>query len=56
MGLKKSFQIGRIAIHRTNPNIVYVGALGRLYGPERRARPLQNHRRRRLLAARPLYR
>ncbi|HEV8378703.1 MAG TPA: PDZ domain-containing protein, partial [Tepidisphaeraceae bacterium] len=33
MGLKKSFQIGRIAIHRTNPNIVYVGALGRLYGP-----------------------
>ncbi|HEY2146946.1 MAG TPA: hypothetical protein VGH32_03360, partial [Pirellulales bacterium] len=33
MGLKKSFQIGRIAIHRTNPDIVYVGALGRLYGP-----------------------
>jgi photosystem II stability/assembly factor-like uncharacterized protein len=33
MGLKKSFQIGRIAIHRTNPNVVYVGALGRLYGP-----------------------
>jgi S1-C subfamily serine protease/photosystem II stability/assembly factor-like uncharacterized protein len=33
MGLKRSFQIGRIAIHRTNPNIVYVGTLGRLYGP-----------------------
>ena len=33
MGLGKSFQIGRIAIHRTNPDIVYVGALGRLYGP-----------------------
>lgn len=33
MGLKKSFQIGKIAIHPTNPNIVYVGALGRLYGP-----------------------
>src|SRR5262249_36033715 len=33
MGLKKSFQIGRILIHPTNPNIVYVGALGRLYGP-----------------------
>jgi photosystem II stability/assembly factor-like uncharacterized protein len=33
MGLKKSFQIGRIAIHSTNPNVVYVGALGRLYGP-----------------------
>jgi photosystem II stability/assembly factor-like uncharacterized protein len=33
MGLKKSFQIGRIAIDRTNPDVVYVGALGRLYGP-----------------------
>ncbi len=33
MGLKKTFQIGRIAIHPKNPNIVYVGALGRLYGP-----------------------
>ena len=32
MGLKKSFQIGRIAISHENPNIVYVGALGRLYG------------------------
>jgi photosystem II stability/assembly factor-like uncharacterized protein len=37
MGLKETFQIGRIVIHPTNPNIVYVGALGRLYGrnPER---------------------
>ena len=33
MGLKKTFQIGRIAIHPKNPDIVYVGALGRLYGP-----------------------
>jgi photosystem II stability/assembly factor-like uncharacterized protein len=33
MGLKKSFQIGHIVIHPTNPNVVYVGALGRLYGP-----------------------
>ena len=33
MGLNKTFQIGRLAIHPTNPNIVYVGALGRLYGP-----------------------
>jgi photosystem II stability/assembly factor-like uncharacterized protein len=32
MGLKKSFQVGRIAIHPKDPNIVYVGALGRLYG------------------------
>ena len=35
MGLKKSYQIGRIAIHPTNPDIVYVGAMGRLYGPNK---------------------
>jgi photosystem II stability/assembly factor-like uncharacterized protein len=33
MGLKKTFQVGKIAIHPNDPNIVYVGALGRLYGP-----------------------
>jgi len=33
MGLKQSFQIGRILVHPKNPDIVYVGALGRLYGP-----------------------
>ncbi len=33
VGLRKSFQIGRMAVHPTNPDIVYVGALGRLYGP-----------------------
>jgi photosystem II stability/assembly factor-like uncharacterized protein len=33
MGLKESFQIGKILIHPKDPNIVYVGALGRLYGP-----------------------
>ncbi len=33
MGLKKSFQIGRIAVHPKNPDVVYAGALGRLYGP-----------------------
>jgi len=33
MGLKQSFQIGKIIIHPKNPQIVYVGALGRLYGP-----------------------
>jgi photosystem II stability/assembly factor-like uncharacterized protein len=33
MGLRKTFQIGRIVIHPKDPNIVYVGALGRLYGP-----------------------
>lgn len=33
MGLKGSFQVGRILVHPVNPDIVYVGALGRLYGP-----------------------
>jgi photosystem II stability/assembly factor-like uncharacterized protein len=33
MGLKKSYQIGKIVIHPKNPDIVYVGVLGRLYGP-----------------------
>ncbi len=33
MGLKNIFQTGRIAIHPENPDIVYVGALGRLWGP-----------------------
>jgi photosystem II stability/assembly factor-like uncharacterized protein len=33
MGLRHSFQIGRIVVHPTNPDVVYVGALGRLYGP-----------------------
>src|SRR5690606_29779654 len=30
MGLDGTFQTGRIAIHPENPDIVYVGALGRL--------------------------
>jgi photosystem II stability/assembly factor-like uncharacterized protein len=33
MGLKSSYQIGCIVIHPKNADIVYVGALGRLYGP-----------------------
>lgn len=33
LGLDNSFQIGRIALHPTDPNIAYVGALGRLWGP-----------------------
>ena len=32
MGLKKTFQIGEVVIHPKDPNIVYVAALGRLYG------------------------
>ncbi len=33
MGLKTTYQIGRVVVHPKNPNVVYVGALGRLYGP-----------------------
>ncbi len=33
MGLKNSYQIGKVLIHPKDPNTVYVGALGRLYGP-----------------------
>ncbi len=40
MGLKKSYQIGKILIHPKDPNIVYVGTLGRLYGPSSEDRGL----------------
>jgi photosystem II stability/assembly factor-like uncharacterized protein len=33
MGLDDAFQIGRMQIHPANPDIVYVAALGRLWGP-----------------------
>lgn len=33
MGLKKSFQTGALAIHPENPDVVWAGALGRLWGP-----------------------
>jgi photosystem II stability/assembly factor-like uncharacterized protein len=35
MGLGDSHSIGRIAIHPTNPDIVYVAALGHLWGPNK---------------------
>ncbi len=35
VGLKDSHHIGRIAIHPRNPNVVYVAALGRLWGPNK---------------------
>jgi hypothetical protein len=35
MGLRESGRIGRILIHPTNPDIVYVCALGRATGPQR---------------------
>jgi photosystem II stability/assembly factor-like uncharacterized protein len=33
MGLKDTYQIGKVVVHPKNPDIVYVGALGRCYGP-----------------------
>ncbi len=33
MGLEESHQVGVVVIHPTNPDIVYVGALGHLWGP-----------------------
>jgi photosystem II stability/assembly factor-like uncharacterized protein len=33
MGLRDTHHIGRIVIHPTNPNLVYVAALGHLWGP-----------------------
>lgn len=35
MGLKDTQHIGRIVIHPTNPDIVYVAALGHLWGPNK---------------------
>jgi photosystem II stability/assembly factor-like uncharacterized protein len=35
MGLKDTQHIGRIVIHPTNPDIVYVAALGHLWGPSK---------------------
>lgn len=34
MGLEKTGRIGRLLIHPTNPDIVYVAALGTVYGPQ----------------------
>jgi photosystem II stability/assembly factor-like uncharacterized protein len=33
MGLEETLHIGRVVIHPTNPNIVYVAAVGHLFGP-----------------------
>ncbi len=35
LGLKESHHIGRIVVHPTDPNIVYVAALGDLWGPNK---------------------
>jgi photosystem II stability/assembly factor-like uncharacterized protein len=33
LGLRETFHIGRIVVHPTNPDVVYVAALGDLWGP-----------------------
>ncbi len=33
MGLKRSLHIGKIVVHPTNPDVVYVAAMGPLWGP-----------------------
>ncbi len=35
LGLKKSGRISRIVVHPDNPNLVYVGALGHAYAPQK---------------------
>src|SRR5688572_1489585 len=35
MGLERTGAIGRIVVHPTDPNIVYVAALGQIWGPNR---------------------
>ena len=34
MGLEKTGRIGRVVVHPTNPDIVYVAALGHTFGPQ----------------------
>ena len=33
VGLNKTYSIGKVVIHPKDPNVVYVGAMGRVYGP-----------------------
>jgi photosystem II stability/assembly factor-like uncharacterized protein len=35
VGLKDTLHIGRMAVHPTNPDVVYVAALGHLWGPNK---------------------
>ena len=52
VGFRDAQNISKIRIHPTNPDIVFVAAFGQLRRAERRARRLQEHRRRRDVAAR----
>ena len=49
MGLPDSHHIARIVIHPTNPDIVYVAAMGHLFSQERGARRVPDDRRRQVL-------
>ena len=54
VGLEDSRHIGRIALHPTDPEVVYVAAMGHLWGPNEETGPLQKHRWRLELGAYPL--
>ena len=54
MGLDGTYTIGRIVIHPTNPDIVYVAATGHEWTYQSRPRRLQDDRRRDHLAEGPL--
>ena len=47
MGLPESGRIGRVIVHPTNPNIVFVCSIGRVTGPQKEQGRLQDDRRRR---------
>ena len=55
LGLPETHHIGRIVVHPTNPDIVYVAALGDLWGPNKERGVLQIDRRRRDLVADSLH-
>ena len=56
MGLDETGRIGRIIVHPTNPDIVFVCAIGRITGAAAGARRLPHHRRRQPLGARAVRR
>ena len=51
MGLPTTGRIGRIIVHPTNPNIVFVCAIGRVTGPQQERGVFRTHRRRRDVGA-----
>ena len=51
IGLRETHHIGRIVVHPHDPEIVYVAALGDLWGPNKERGVYKSHRRRRQLDA-----